>query len=420
MVYDGLVIDIVDEMCLFYLDYVMLVIVSWVIFDLCDGLKFVYCCILFVMNEIGNIYDKFYCKLVCLVGDVMGKYYLYGDVVIYDVLVWMVQDFFMLLLFLDGQGNFGSMDGDFVVVMCYIEVWMDKFLVYFLMDIDKDIVEFQDNYDGKDCELMVLFVCFLNMLVNGVGGIVVGMVINILLYNLGEVIDVMLVLIESLDLFIECLMEIVFGLDFLIGGIIFGCLGICKVYLEGCGSVVICVKIWIEEGCNGCQLIVLDEILFQVNKVMMIEKIVELVKEKCIEGIVYVQDEFDCNGVRVVVELKCDVMVEVVLNQLFCFILMQISFGCNMLVLNGGCFEQLMLCDFLMYFLIFCEDVVVCCIVYELCKVWECVYVLCGLVVVVLNVDEVVVIICSSVDVVEVCECLMLCCWFVYEIVEYL
>ena len=420
MAHDGPVIDIADEMRSSYLDYAMSVIVSRAIPDLRDGLKPVHRRILFAMHETGNTHDKPYRKSARPVGDVMGKYHPHGDVAIYDALVRMAQVFSMSLPLLDGQGNFGSMDGDSAAAMRYTEVRMDKPAAYLLMDIDKDTVDFQDNYDGKDREPTVLPARFPNMLVNGAGGIAVGMATNIPPHNLGEVIDATLALIENPDLPTERLMEIIPGPDFPTGGVILGRSGIRKAYLEGRGSVIMRAKTRIEESRNNRQLIVLDEIPFQVNKATLIEKIAELAKEKRIEGIAHVQDESDRNGVRVVVELKRDATAEVVLNQLFRFTPMQTSFGCNMLALNGGRPEQLALRDFLTYFLTFREEVVARRTAYELRKARERAHVLCGLAVAVSNVDEVVATIRSSADAAEARKRLMERRWPAHEIVEYL
>ncbi|WP_415128716.1 DNA gyrase subunit A [Paracoccus sp. (in: a-proteobacteria)] len=420
MAHDGPVIDIAHEMRSSYLDYAMSVIVSRAIPDLRDGLKPVHRRILFAMHETGNTHDKPYRKSARPVGDVMGKYHPHGDAAIYDALVRMAQDFSMSLPLLDGQGNFGSMDGDSAAAMRYTEVRMDKPSAYLLADIEKDTVEFQDNYDGKDREPTVLPARFPNMLVNGAGGIAVGMATNIPPHNLGEVIDATLALIENPDLPTERLLEIVPGPDFPTGGIILGRSGARKAYLEGRGSVIIRAKTRIEEGRNGRQLIVLDEIPYQVNKATLIEKIAELAKEKRIEGIAHVQDESDRVGVRVVVELKRDATAEVVLNQLFRFTPMQTSFGCNMLALNGGRPEQLTLRDFLTHFLTFREEVVARRTAYELRKARERAHVLCGLAVAVSNVDEVVATIRSSADAAEARARLMERRWPAHEIVEYL
>ncbi|OWJ93963.1 DNA gyrase subunit A [Paracoccus yeei] len=420
MPHDGPVIDIAREMRSSYLDYAMSVIVSRAIPDLRDGLKPVHRRILFAMHETGNTHDKPYRKSARPVGDVMGKYHPHGDAAIYDALVRMAQDFSMSLPLLDGQGNFGSMDGDSAAAMRYTEVRMDKPSAYLLMDIDKDTVEFQDNYDGKDREPTVLPARFPNMLVNGAGGIAVGMATNIPPHNLGEVIDATLELIANPDLPTERLLDIIPGPDFPTGGIILGRSGARKAYLEGRGSVVIRAKTRIEEGRNGRQMIVLDEIPYQVNKATLIEKIAELAKEKRIEGIAHVQDESDRVGVRVVIELKRDATAEVVLNQLFRFTAMQTSFGCNMLALNGGRPEQLALRDFLTHFIAFREEVVARRTAYELRRARERAHVLCGLAVAVSNVDEVVATIRSSADTAEARGRLMERRWPAHEIVEYL
>jgi len=420
MAHDGPVIDIAREMRSSYLDYAMSVIVSRAIPDLRDGLKPVHRRVLFAMHETGNTHDKPYRKSARPVGDTMGKYHPHGDASIYDALVRMAQDFSMSLPLLDGQGNFGSMDGDSPAAMRYTEVRMDKPAAYLMMDIDKDTVDFQDNYDGKDREPTVLPARFPNMLVNGAGGIAVGMATNIPPHNLGEVIDATLALIENPDLPTERLLEIVPGPDFPTGGIILGRSGARKAYLEGRGSVIIRAKTRIEEGRNGRQLIVLDEIPYQVNKASLIEKIADLAKEKRIEGIAHVQDESDRVGVRVVIELKRDATAEVVLNQLFRFTPMQTSFGCNMLALNGGRPEQLALRDFLTHFLTFREEVVARRTAHELRKARERAHVLCGLAVAVSNVDEVVATIRSSADAAEARERLMSRRWPAHEIVEYL
>jgi len=420
MPHDGPVIDIAREMRSSYLDYAMSVIVSRAIPDLRDGLKPVHRRILFAMHETGNTHDKPYRKSARPVGDVMGKYHPHGDAAIYDALVRMAQDFSMSLPLLDGQGNFGSMDGDSAAAMRYTEVRMDKPSAYLLMDIDKDTVDYQDNYDGKDREPTVLPARYPNMLVNGAGGIAVGMATNIPPHNLGEVVEATLALIENPDLPTERLLEIVPGPDFPTGGIILGRSGARKAYLEGRGSVIIRAKTRIEEGRNGRQLIVLDEIPYQVNKASLIEKIAELAKEKRIEGIAHVQDESDRVGVRVVIELKRDATAEVVLNQLFRFTPMQTSFGCNMLALNGGRPEQLALRDFLTHFLTFREEVVARRTAHELRKARERAHVLCGLAVAVSNVDEVVATIRSSADAAEARERLMSRRWPAHDIVEYL
>lgn len=420
MAHAGPVIDISQEMRSSYLDYAMSVIVSRAIPDLRDGLKPVHRRILFAMHETGNTFDKPYRKSARPVGEVMGKYHPHGDAAIYDALVRMAQSFSMSLPLLDGQGNFGSMDGDSAAAMRYTEVRMAKAANYLLMDIEKDTVEFQDNYDGKDLEPTVLPARYPNMLVNGAGGIAVGMATNIPPHNLGEVIDATLALIDEPDLPTEQLMEIVPGPDFPTGGLILGRSGARKAYLEGRGSIIVRAKTRIEELRAGRQAIILDEIPYQVNKATLIEKIAELAKEKRIEGIAHVQDESDRVGVRVVIELKRDATAEVVLNQLFRFTPMQTSFGANMLALNGGRPEQLTLRDFLVYFIQFREEVVARRTAYELRKARERAHVLCGLAVAVSNVDEVVATIRASADAAEARERLMSRRWPAHDIVEYL
>ena len=419
-VYDGPSVSIIDEMKTSYLDYAMSVIVSRAIPDLRDGLKPVHRRILYAMHETGNTHDKAYRKSARPVGDVMGKYHPHGDSAIYDALVRMAQDFSMSLPLLDGQGNFGSMDGDNPAAMRYTEVRMDKPAGALLADIEKETVDFQDNYDGKDREPTVLPARFPNMLVNGAGGIAVGMATNIPPHNLGEVIDATLALIENPDLSSEQLIEYIPGPDFPTGGIMLGRSGARKAYIEGRGSVIVRAKTRIEEIKKDRYAIIIEEIPYQVNKSAMIEKIAETVREKRIEGITHVQDESDRHGVRVVVELKRDATAEVVLNQLFRFTPMQTHFGCNMLALNGGRPEQLTLYGFLSAFISFREDVVARRTAYDLRKARERSHVLCGLAVAVSNVDEVVATIRASADAAEAREKLMTRRWPAGDILEYI
>ena len=403
-----------------YLDYAMSVIVSRAIPDLRDGLKPVHRRILYAMHETGNTHDKSYRKSARPVGDVMGQYHPHGDSAIYDALVRMAQDFSMSLPLLDGQGNFGSMDGDNAAAMRYTEVRMDKPAAFLLADIDKDTVDFQDNYDGKQKEPTVLPARFPNMLVNGAGGIAVGMATNIPPHNLGEVVDATLALIEEPDLTSEQLIEYVPGPDFPTGGIMLGHSGARKAYLEGRGSVIVRSKTRVEEIRKDRFAIVIDEIPYQVNKATMIERIAEAAREKRIEGIAHVQDESDRNGVRVVVELKRDATAEVVLNQLFRFTPMQVYFGCNMLALNGGRPEQLTLRRFLTSFIDFREDVVARRTAYLLRKARERSHILCGLAVAVTNIDEIVATIRASADAAEAREKLMTRRWPAQPILQYI
>ncbi|OOY28541.1 DNA gyrase subunit A [Thioclava sp. L04-15] len=418
--YLGPTVSIADEMKTAYLDYAMSVIVSRAIPDLRDGLKPVHRRILFAMHETGNTFDKPYRKSARPVGDVMGQYHPHGDAAIYDALVRMAQPFSMSLPLLDGQGNFGSMDGDNAAAMRYTEVRMAKPANYILADIEKDTVDFQDNYDGKQQEPTVLPARFPNMLVNGAGGIAVGMATNIPPHNLGEVVDATLALIENPDMSDEAIMEIVPAPDFPTGGQIMGRGGARKAYLEGRGSVIIRAKTRIEEIRKDRYAIVVDEIPYQVNKAAMIEKIADLVREKKLEGISNIADESDRVGVRVVIELKRDATPDVVLNQLYRFTQLQTSFGCNMLALNGGRPEQLTLRQFLSYFITFREEVVARRTAFELRKARERSHILCGLAVAVSNVDEVVATIRSSADAAEARARLMERRWPAHEIVEYL
>ena len=340
-------ISIEEEMKKSYLDYAMSVIVSRAIPDLRDGLKPVHRRILYAMNETGNTFDKSYRKSARPVGDVMGKYHPHGDGAIYDALVRMAQDFSMSLPLLDGQGNFGSMDGDSAAAMRYTEVRLAESANFILSDIEKNTVEFQDNYDGKDREPSVLPSRFPNMLVNGAGGIAVGMATNIPPHNLSEIVDGTLRIIETPDVSIDELMEIIPGPDFPTGGVILGRSGARKAYQDGRGSVIIRSKSTIEEVKKDKFAIIITEIPYQVNKANLIEKIAEQARDKKIEGISHIQDESDRFGVRIVIELKRDATAEVVLNQLYRQTQVQNSFGCNMLALNLGKPEQLNLKQFL-------------------------------------------------------------------------
>ena len=418
--HDGPSISIADEMRSSYLDYAMSVIVSRAIPDLRDGLKPVHRRILFGMQNQNNTHERPYQKSARPVGFVMANYHPHGDAAIYDALVRMAQDFSMSLPLLDGQGNFGSMDGDNPAAQRYTEVRMEKVASYLLSDIEKDTVDFQDNYDGKDQEPTVLPARFPNMLVNGAGGIAVGMATNIPPHNLGEVIDGTLALIDDPDLTSEQLMEYVPAPDFPTGGIILGRSGARKAYLEGRGSVILRSKDRIEEIRKDRFAIILDEIPYQVNKAAMIEKIADLVREKRLEGISGIQDESDRVGVRVVIELKRDATPEVVLNQLYRFSQMQTSFGCNMLALNGGRPEVLTLRDFLTNFLTFREEVVARRTAFELRKARERSHILCGLAVAVSNVDEVVATIRASADAAEAREKLMERRWPAGDIADYI
>ena len=419
-VFDGPSVTIEHEMRTSYLDYAMSVIVSRAIPDLRDGLKPVHRRIIYSMYEKGITHEKSYRKSAKSVGDVMGSYHPHGDSAIYDALVRMAQDFSMSLPLIDGQGNFGSMDGDSAAAMRYTESRLDKVASFMTSDLDKETVNFIDNYDGKEREPTVLPARFPNMLVNGAGGIAVGMSTNIPPHNLGEVIDACQALIENPDLTSEELIEYIPGPDFPTGGIMLGRSGARKAYLEGRGSVIMRAKTRVEEIRKDRFAIVIDEICYQVNKSTMIEKIAEQVREKKIDGIAHVQDESDRNGVRVVIELKRDATAEVVMNQLYRFTPMQTYFGCNMLALNGGRPEQLTLRKFLTSFIDFREDVVARRTAYLLRKARERSHILCGLAVAVTNIDEVVATIRSSADAAEAREKLMTRRWPAEQILQYI
>ena len=391
-------ISIESELKSSYLDYAMSVIVSRALPDVRDGLKPVHRRILYAMDVGGNTPSKPYKKSANIVGAVMGNYHPHGDSAIYDALVRMAQPFSMGVTLVDGQGNFGSIDNDPPAAMRYTESRMTKEATYLLADIDKDTVDFQDNYDGSQQEPVVLPAQFPNLLVNGAGGIAVGMATNIPPHNLGEVIDATLAVIDDPTLDEEALLEIVPGPDFPTGGLIMGMSGSRKALTTGRGSVIMRAKTDIEEAKNGRQAIIVTEIPYQVNKAAMITKIAELVREKRIEGIADLRDESDRNGIRVVIELKKDASAEVVLNQLYRFSQMQTSFGVNMLALNGGRPELMNLRKVLDCFVTFRQEVVVRRTKHELNKARDRAHVLVGLAMAVANIDEVIRIIRYSPD----------------------
>ncbi|HHN66685.1 MAG TPA: DNA gyrase subunit A, partial [Thermopetrobacter sp.] len=341
-----------------YLDYAMSVIVSRALPDVRDGLKPVHRRILYSMHENGYLWNRPYRKSARVVGDVMGKYHPHGDQAIYDALVRMAQDFSLRLPLLDGQGNFGSVDGDPPAAMRYTETRLGPAAQYMLEDIDKDTVDFQPNYDGSEREPEVLPARFPNLLVNGAGGIAVGMATNMAPHNLGEVIAATRALIADPAITIEELMEHLPGPDFPTGGIILGRAGIRSAYTEGRGSVVIRGRVTTEEVRKGREALIISEIPYQVNKAAMIEKIADLVRDKRIEGIADIRDESDRHGMRVVIELKKDAVADVVLNQLYKYSPLQTSFGINNVALNGGKPELLNLKQLLEAFVAFREEVV--------------------------------------------------------------
>ncbi len=381
-----------------YLDYAMSVIVSRAIPDVRDGLKPVHRRILYGMLELGCGHDKPYKKSARIVGDVMGKFHPHGDSAIYDSLVRMAQPFSMRLELVDGQGNFGSMDGDNAAAMRYTESRLSKAAHALLDDINNRTVDWQDNYDGSEKEPIVLPAAFPNILVNGGGGIAVGMATNIPPHNLGEVIDACCMYLDNNDVTIEEMMNVCPGPDFPTGGTILGYSGCRAAMHTGRGSVVMRGKAEIEEIRAGRYAIIISEIPYQVNKARMIERMAELVQEKKIEGISDLRDESDKSGVRVVVEVKKDAVPDVVLNQLYTYTPLQTSFGVNMLALDNGRPELMNLKQVITSFIRFREEVITRRTAYLLSKVRERAHVLIGLGIAVANIDEVIAVIKASPD----------------------
>ncbi|WP_424814596.1 DNA gyrase subunit A [Roseococcus sp. YIM B11640] len=381
-----------------YLDYAMSVIVSRALPDVRDGLKPVHRRILFAMHEAGYTADKPHRKSARVVGDVMGKYHPHGDSAIYDAMVRMAQPFSMRVPLVDGQGNFGSMDGDPPAAMRYTEVRLAKSATALLEGIDEDTVDFAPNYDESAEEPRVLPASYPNLLVNGAGGIAVGMATNIPTHNPTEVIDATLKLVAEPDTSLSDLMEIIPGPDFPTGGIILGRAGIRSAFETGRGSIPLRADCQIEDMKGGRQAIVVSEIPFQVNKATLIEKIAELVRSKLIEGISDLRDESDRSGLRVVIELKREAVAEVVLNQLYRMTQLQISFPVNFLALNGGKPQQMGLKDALLAFIAFREDVILRRSRHRLSKARERAHNLIGLAIAVANIDEVIRLIRESPD----------------------
>lgn len=391
-------IAIEEEMRRSYLDYAMSVIVARALPDVRDGLKPVHRRILFAMNESGYGPDKPFRKSARIVGDVMGKYHPHGDQAIYDAMVRMAQDFSMRLPLIDGQGNYGSMDGDPPAAMRYTEARLGRPAVTLIDDIDKETVDFQPNYDDSSEEPVVLPARFPNLLVNGAGGIAVGMATNIPPHNLGEIIDACLALAANPALTVDDLIKIVPGPDFPTGGLILGSAGIHSAYHTGRGSIMMRAKAEIEDLKKDREAIVVTEMPYQVNKAAMIEKIGEMVRNKRIEGISEIRDESSRQGVRVVVEIKRDASADVVLNQLYRYSQLQTSFGVNALALHGGRPEQLDLKRMLAAFLDFREEVIARRTRFELRKARERAHILVGLAIAVANIDEIVAIIRKAKD----------------------
>ncbi len=404
-------VSIVEEMRKSYLDYAMSVIVSRAIPDVRDGLKPVHRRIIYAMHEAGYTHDKAYRKCARVVGDVMGKYHPHGDQAIYDALVRMAQDFSMSLPLLDGQGNFGSLDGDRAAAMRYTEVRLDRPAEALLADIGKETIDFIDNYDGSESEPTVLPARFPNMLVNGAGGIAVGMATNIPPHNLGEIVDATLALIDNPELDDAGLLALVPGPDFPTGALIVGRSGARSGLATGRGSVVMRARCTIEEIRKGREAIIVTEIPYQVNKAVMIEKIAAMVREKRIEGISDLRDESDRDGLRVVIEIRRDANAEVVLNQLYRFSQLQTNFGVNMLALDKGRPQLMNLRQMLNAFIAFREEVVARRTRFDLRKSRDRAHVLVALAVAVANIDEVIALIRKAPDPASARDALMNRAW---------
>jgi len=400
-----------EEMRRSYLDYAMSVIVARALPDARDGLKPVHRRILYAMQEAGYTIDKAHRKSSRVVGDVMGKYHPHGDSAIYDAMVRMAQTFSMRVPLIDGQGNFGSMDGDPPAAMRYTEVRLARAAAALLEGIDEDTVDFQPNYDESESEPKVLPAAFPNLLVNGAQGIAVGMATNIPTHNPGEVIDATLALIADPETPLARLMEIIPGPDFPTGGLILGRSGIRSAFETGRGSIPLRARCEIEDMRGGRQAIVATELPYQVNKASLIEKIAELVRAKAIEGISDLRDESDREGLRVVIELKRDATAEVVLNQLYRMTQLQTSFPVNFLALNSGRPQQMGIIDALRAFIAFREEVITRRSRFRLNKARERGHLLIGLAIAVANIDEVIRLIRASADPAEARASLMARDW---------
>jgi len=410
-------VSLIDEMKRSYLDYAMSVIVSRALPDVRDGLKPVHRRILFSMRENNYTPDKPYNKSARVTGDTMGKYHPHGNQAIYDALVRLAQDFSMRLPLIDGQGNFGSVDGDPPAAERYTEVRLAKPAMALLDDLENDTVDFQPNYDGREKEPVVLPAKFPNLLVNGAGGIAVGMATNIPPHNLGEVVDACVAYLDNPAIDVAELIEIVPGPDFPTGGLILGRTGIRSAYHKGRGSVLMRGKVHNETVRKEREALVITEIPYQVNKASMVEKIAELVREKRIEGIADIRDESDREGMRVVIELKRDAMADVVLNQLYRFSPLQSTFGCNMVALNGGRPEIMNLKDMIRAFTDFREEVVGRRLKHLLRKARDRAHVLVGLAIAVANIDEVIALIRKAPDPATAREQLMARDWPAMDVV---
>ncbi len=391
-------VSILDEMKRSYLDYAMSVIVSRALPDVRDGLKPVHRRILYAMHELNFNPDRPYNKSARTVGDVIGRYHPHGELAVYDALVRMAQDFSMRAPLIDGQGNFGSVDGDPPAAQRYTEARLAPVALALLEDLDKDTVDFKPNYDEKEEEPVILPARIPNLLVNGAGGIAVGMATNIPPHNLGETIDALLAMMDKPDITLDELLELVPGPDFPTGATILGRGGIRAAYATGRGAIVMRARVAVEELRKDREALIVSEIPYQVNKATLIERIAELVREKRIEGIADLRDESDREGMRIVIELRRDAVADVVLNQLWRFTALQSSFGANMIALNGGRPETLTLADMLRAFLDFREEVVTRRTKHLLTKARDNAHMQVGLAIAVANIDEVIRLIRTSPD----------------------
>lgn len=389
-------VNISHEMRTSFLDYAMSVIVSRALPDVRDGLKPVHRRILHAMNELGMTADKPYKKSARIVGDVIGKFHPHGDAAVYEAMVRMAQDFNYRYMLVDGHGNFGSVDGDPAAAMRYTEARMSKIAMELVRDINKDTIDFQDNYDGSEKEPVVLPARFPNLLVNGAAGIAVGMATNIPPHHLGEIIDGVLAISKNPDISLSELMKIIPGPDFPTAGKILGREGIRKAYETGRGSIIIQAKAEIIENENGTKTIIVSELPYQVNKAKLIEKIAELVREKRIDGITHLADESDRNGMRIVIEVRRDANANVVLNNLYKLTAMQTSFGINMLALVDGRPEVLSLKECLQHYLDHQKVVIRRRIEFELKRAEARAHILEGLRIALDHLDEVIALIRSS------------------------
>ncbi|WP_281217183.1 DNA gyrase subunit A [Lysinibacillus capsici] len=389
-------VNITEEIETSFLDYAMSVIVSRALPDVRDGLKPVHRRILYGMQELGNTADKAYKKSARIVGDVMGKYHPHGDSSIYDAMVRMAQDFSYRYMLVDGHGNFGSVDGDGAAAMRYTESRMSKIAMEMLRDINKDTIDYTDNYDGSEKEPIVLPSRYPNLLVNGAAGIAVGMATNIPPHQLGETIDAVIALSENPAITTEELMEIIPGPDFPTGGLILGRSGIRRAYETGRGSIIIRAKVEIEQKANGKETILIHELPYQVNKAKLIEKIAELVRDKKIDGITNLRDESDRRGMRVVIEVRKDANANVVLNNLYKQTAMQSSFGINMLSLVNGQPKVLGLKEMLYHYLEHQKVIIRRRTEFDLRKAEDRAHILEGLRIALDHIDEIIAIIRGS------------------------